>query len=303
MWICFQNLTGSFWGQHTFEKKKNVDKSQGQQFLWLTDTFLTHSDDVSFHWQQVKEGKELDSEDGVDLRGRQHQHSQRQQHLGIPLQPSAALPLTLHSGLEPNLSHLEKTTSLCSEKNTPSMATRVKMSVYLGFCDLSYPAQRVCRRSSMNRDDYRRPLKPGQLQRLLTSIHRIHTPHAPSIFHSHLIYYVFIFWSDNYSHCLMCMKASDWRLLFLMISGSCTWWDQAKQELGPSEWLNFSALCFFYVATYCSAWRELQAFYCSRHRTSRQNETACDQVWRDHQLKCIWAASSNWKEGNLLTHL
>lgn len=61
---------------------------------------ITHSSDVSFHRQQVEEGKELDGEDGVDLRGRQHQHSQGQQHLGITLQPSAALPLT-HKDTQP----------------------------------------------------------------------------------------------------------------------------------------------------------------------------------------------------------
>lgn len=56
---------------------------------------VTHSCDVGFHRQQVEESKELDGEDGVDLCGRQHQHSQGQQHLGIPLQCSAAAaPLT-----------------------------------------------------------------------------------------------------------------------------------------------------------------------------------------------------------------
>lgn len=54
----------------------------------------THSSNVGLHRQQVEEGEELNSEDGVNLRGRQHQHSQGQQHLGITLQPSAAMPLT-----------------------------------------------------------------------------------------------------------------------------------------------------------------------------------------------------------------
>lgn len=63
-------------------------------FLVLHVLRITHSSDVGPHGQQVEEGEELNSEDGVNLRGRQHQHSQRQQHLGITLQPPAAVPLT-----------------------------------------------------------------------------------------------------------------------------------------------------------------------------------------------------------------
>lgn len=55
---------------------------------------ITHSGDVGLHRQQVEEGEELNGEDGVNLRGRQHQHSQGQQHLGITLQSPAAMPLT-----------------------------------------------------------------------------------------------------------------------------------------------------------------------------------------------------------------
>lgn len=54
----------------------------------------THSGNVSLHRQQVEEGKELNSEDGVNLRGRQHQHSQGEQHLGLTLQPPTAMPLS-----------------------------------------------------------------------------------------------------------------------------------------------------------------------------------------------------------------
>lgn len=38
--------------------------------------YLTHSGDIGLHRQQIEEGEELHSEDGVDLRGRQHQHAQ-----------------------------------------------------------------------------------------------------------------------------------------------------------------------------------------------------------------------------------
>lgn len=55
---------------------------------------FTHSGDVGLHRQQVEEGEELNSEDSVNLRGRQHQHSQGQQHLGITLQHPTAMPLT-----------------------------------------------------------------------------------------------------------------------------------------------------------------------------------------------------------------
>lgn len=46
----------------------------------------TNSDDVGLHRQQVEEGEELDCEDSVNLCGRQHQHSQREQHFGVTLQ-------------------------------------------------------------------------------------------------------------------------------------------------------------------------------------------------------------------------
>lgn len=41
---------------------------------------FTHRGDVGLHRQQVKEGKELNGKDGVNLCGGQHQHSQREQH-------------------------------------------------------------------------------------------------------------------------------------------------------------------------------------------------------------------------------
>lgn len=69
-------------------------------FLVLQVLRITHSGDVGFHGQQVEEGEELHSEDGVNLRGREHQHSQGQQHLGITLQPPAAMPLT-HKHTQP----------------------------------------------------------------------------------------------------------------------------------------------------------------------------------------------------------
>lgn len=59
----------------------------------------THSCDVCLHRQQVKEGKELNCEDGVDLCGRQHEHSQRQQHLGITFQPAALLTINTYCPL------------------------------------------------------------------------------------------------------------------------------------------------------------------------------------------------------------
>lgn len=69
----------------------------------------THSGDVGLHRQQVEEGEELNSEDGVNLRGRQHQHSQGEQHLGITLQRPTATPLshkhtqmTIQAGLQWN---------------------------------------------------------------------------------------------------------------------------------------------------------------------------------------------------------
>lgn len=43
----------------------------------------THRCDVGLHRQQVEESKELNGEDGVDLCGGQHQHSQREQHFEI----------------------------------------------------------------------------------------------------------------------------------------------------------------------------------------------------------------------------
>lgn len=43
----------------------------------------THRRDVGLHRQQVEESKELNSEDGVNLCGGQHQHSQREQHFEI----------------------------------------------------------------------------------------------------------------------------------------------------------------------------------------------------------------------------
>lgn len=46
----------------------------------------THSNDVSLYRQQIKECEELNSEDGINLCGRQHQHSQGEQHLGITLE-------------------------------------------------------------------------------------------------------------------------------------------------------------------------------------------------------------------------
>lgn len=55
---------------------------------WLYDS--THRGDVGLHRQQVEESKELNSEDGVNLCGRQHQHSQWEQHSEIRLVP---LPL------------------------------------------------------------------------------------------------------------------------------------------------------------------------------------------------------------------
>lgn len=58
---------------------------------------ITYSSDVGFHGQQVEEGEELNGEDCVNLCGRQHQHSQGQQHLGITLQPPAAKPLTYNN--------------------------------------------------------------------------------------------------------------------------------------------------------------------------------------------------------------
>lgn len=54
----------------------------------------THGSDICLHGQQVEEGEELNGEDGVNLRGRQHQHSQGEQHLGITLQSPTAMPLT-----------------------------------------------------------------------------------------------------------------------------------------------------------------------------------------------------------------
>lgn len=50
------------------------------------DTLLhgdAHSNDVGLHRQRVEDGQELDGEDGVDLCGRQHQHGQGEQHVGV----------------------------------------------------------------------------------------------------------------------------------------------------------------------------------------------------------------------------
>lgn len=41
---------------------------------WVYES--THRSDVGLHGQQVEESKELNGEDGVNLRGGQHQHSQ-----------------------------------------------------------------------------------------------------------------------------------------------------------------------------------------------------------------------------------
>lgn len=43
----------------------------------------THRSDVGLHGQQVEESKELNGEDGVNLRGGEHQHSQWEQHFEI----------------------------------------------------------------------------------------------------------------------------------------------------------------------------------------------------------------------------
>lgn len=64
---------------------------------------FTHSSNVGLYRKQVEEGKELNGENGVNLSGRQHQHSQRQEHLGITLQPPAAMPLTHKPTLKDSL--------------------------------------------------------------------------------------------------------------------------------------------------------------------------------------------------------
>lgn len=73
---------------------KGVLKGGKQSFLLTTDTIeprtvsfvaygSTHRGDVGLHGQQVEESEELNGEDGVNLSGGQHQHSQREQHLEI----------------------------------------------------------------------------------------------------------------------------------------------------------------------------------------------------------------------------